>query len=372
MEQRTGAAVLAVLDGYRVTGPARQLLAQAAAATPDTALITLAVFQRASDATPLVRIARRLQVPTLVVPDRFPGDPRTALALARLAAQPGIEILQTHGYKANVLAALVAPIVRRPWVAFVHGDTWENSKVRAYFALERLAIRRADRIVVVCHQMARVLAASGVPEGRIRVIHNACLIDPIHEPEAPATCADARPIIGVVGRLSPEKGVDIACRVHQTVVRHCPRARLWIVGEGPEKERLLGTTERLGIASSVDWMGFREDLGPLYRQMAVLLIPSRSEGLPNVALEAMAHGVPVVGTSVGGVPEVVTNASTGFLVSRGDVEMLAARVLELLHDAALRHRLGRQAREAAFSRFSPAVRYQKLARLYGEMTAWRG
>lgn len=288
-----------------------------------------------------------------------------------MAAQPGIDVLQTHGYKANVLAALIAPVVGRPWVAFVHGETWENTKVRGYFALERLAIRRADRIVVVCHQMARVLAARGVPEERIRVIHNACLVDPIHEPDVPAANGTG-PVIGVVGRLSPEKGVDIACRVHQQVVERCPGARLWIVGEGPEKARLQREVARLGIASSVDWFDFQEELSPLYRQMTVLLIPSRSEGLPNVALEAMAHGTPVVGTSVGGVPEVVINAKTGFVVSRGDVEALAARVLDVVDDATLRRRLGRHAREAVFSRFSPAVRYRALAGLYAEMTASRG
>lgn len=362
--------MLAVIDGYRVTGPARQLLAQATGSR-DLARITLAIFQRAPDVTPLVRAARRLQIPAFAVPDRFPGDPRTALAFARLAAQPGIEILQTHGYKANVLAALIAPSVRRPWVAFVHGDTWENWKVRAYFALERLAIRRADRIVVVCHQMARALGAQGIPAEKIRVIHNACLIDAIPEPDIATWTADTPPIVGVVGRLSPEKGVDAACRVHQRVVRCYPGARLWVVGEGPEKARLQRDAERLGIASSVNWFGFQEDPGPLYRQMAVLLIPSRSEGLPNVALEAMAHGVPVVGTAVGGVPEVVGDAGTGFVVPPGDVEALASRVLQLLRDAALRRQLGRQAREAASSRFSPAVRHRNLARLYEEMVAAR-
>lgn len=362
--------MLAVVDGYRVTGPARQLLAQATG-TRDRALLTLAIFQRAPDATPLVRAAQRLQIPTFTVPDRFPGDPRTARALARLAAQPSIEILQTHGYKANVLAALVAPSVGRPWVAFVHGDTWENWKVRAYFALERLAIRRADRIVVVCQQMARELSAQGIPEERIRVIHNACLADSIEESDIAAWSDDAPAIVGVVGRLSPEKGVDVACRVHQLVVQRCQGARLWIVGEGPEKARLQREAERRGVASSIDWFGFQEDLGPLYRRMAVLLIPSRSEGLPNVALEAMAYGVPVVGTSVGGVPEVVCHASTGFVVPPGDVEALASRVLELLHDATLRRRLGREAREAVVSRFSPAARHRNMARLYEEMVARR-
>lgn len=362
--------VLAVIDGYRVTGPARQLLAQAAGAR-DRAPMTVAVFQRGPGVTPLLSAARRLEVPTLTVPDRFPGDPRTARALARLAAQPGIDVLQTHGYKANVLAAFVARSIGRPWVAFVHGDTWENWKVRAYFALERLAICRADRIVVVCQQMAQALRSHGIPDERIRVIHNACVAGSTQDAAGAGSSDKTRPIIGVVGRLSPEKGVDVACRVHQQVVQHCRGARLWIIGEGPEKSRLQEDAERLGIAPSVDWFGYQDDVSPLYRQMSVLLIPSRSEGLPNVALEAMAHGVPVVGTSVGGVPEVITDASTGFLVSSGDVDALAFRVLELLRDATLRQRLGRQAREAVCSRFSPAVRHESLARLYEEVVTER-
>lgn len=359
--------VLAVIDGYRLTGPARQLLASADR-FPNTR-VTLAVFQRSATPTPFMAAVRRAGVPMVAVGDRFPGDSRTALALARLAARPEIDILQTHGYKANVLARLVARRVRRPWVAFLHGDTRENWKVRVYFALERRAVSHADRVIVVSHAMARQMAARGIPTSRIRVVHNACLVEPHLDGEVAAWRPGAPPVIGVIGRLSPEKGIDVALRVQALVVRHCREARLWVVGEGGERARLEKMAGGLGIAGAVEWLGYQDDPASLYREMAVLLMPSRSEGLPNVALEAMAYGLPVVATAVGGVPEVIADGRTGFLAPAEDVEGLADRVVRLLEDASLRRRLGRQGQEEVRDRFSLGARVRALARIYEEVIA---
>ncbi|SRR5712692_9620457 len=360
--------VLAVMDGRRLTGPARQLLALARADRWANAQITLGIFQRPSAPTPLVGAVRALNIPMVVVRDRFPGDPRTMLALRSLAGRPATKILQTHGYKANVLAAFVAAKARRPWVAFLHGETWENRKVRVYFALEQWAVRHADRIVVVSRDMARKAILNGVPTAKIRVVHNACLIEHPSNDDVAAWRSDAPAVIGVVGRLSPEKGVDIALRVHRLVTQRRKDARLWIVGEGPAEATLKARAAELGIVSSVEWLGYREDPSDLYRQMTVLLIPSRSEGLPNVALEAMAHGIPVVASAVGGVPEVVSDGATGFLASAEDAGRLAAAVVQLLQDAALRRQFGQQARKDVTSLFSLDARLRALAGIYEEMT----
>jgi len=273
-----------------------------------------------------------------------------------------VHILQTHGYKANVLGRLIATALRRPWIAFLHGETWENRKVRTYYALERLAVRRADCVVVVSHDMARKVAREGVPTAKIQVIHNACLVEP--EGNAPPLDAEAPPMVGVIGRLSPEKGVDLALQVHRIVARHLPTARLLVVGEGPEQVALKNHAERLGISPSVGWLGYREDVEEVYRQLAVLLIPSRSEGLPNVALEAMGYGVPVVATSVGGIPEVVNDGESGLLAPSGDAEALAHRVLCILKDPSLRRRLGQRARQEMASRFSLETRLRALRGIY--------
>src|SRR5215813_8791729 len=210
------AGVLAVMDGYRVTGPARQLLAAALSPQWSGIATMLGLFQRSENSTPLVEAARRSGATVRVIRDRFPGDPRTAVALAATARRPEVHVLQTHGYKANVLGGLVAAALRRPWIAFLHGETWENRKVRAYFALERLAVRGADCIVVVSRDMARNVVSQGIPSAKIQVVHNACLVG-CSEGGAHAWNADSPPVIGVIGRLSPEKGVDLALHVHSIV-----------------------------------------------------------------------------------------------------------------------------------------------------------
>jgi glycosyltransferase involved in cell wall biosynthesis len=274
------------VDGYRLNGVAVQVLAAAVPRAGSVPTTTLAVFQRSANTTPLVEAARRTEAPVHVVRDRFPGDPRTAMALAALVRRPDVQVLQTHGYKANVLGRLVTAALRRPWIAFLHGETWENRKMRAYYALERLAVRGADCVVVVSHDMARAVVRQGIPPGKVQVVHNACLIG--REVSAPTWSAEAPPLIGVIGRLSPEKGVDLALRVHRIVARRLSNARLLVVGEGPARAGLERQAEQLGIGPSVCWLGYRDDLAEVYGQLAVLLIPSRSEGLPNVALEAMA------------------------------------------------------------------------------------
>jgi glycosyltransferase involved in cell wall biosynthesis len=364
---RAGGAVriVAVIDGYRLTGPARQLLAAAEAQAGSRVQTSLAIFQRTSVATPLVTTARAANVPVQILPDRFPGDLRTILSIGRLTRSPDTSILQTHGYKANVLARLVAPWARCPWIAVMHGATWENAKVRAYFALEQLSVRSADRVVVVSENMARSVVARGIHAGKVRVVRNACLIEGVSSDEARVTAK--KPIIGVVGRLSPEKGVEVALRVIELVRRRVPSARLYVVGEGPERVALEDDARRLGIGDSVLWLGYQENLPGLYHQMSVLLLPSRSEGLPNVVLEAMAFGLPVVATAVGGVPEVVTDGRSGLLASSGDVEGLARHVVNLLEDESLRRRLAEGALHDVRSRFSLGARLSALEQIYREV-----
>ncbi|MEA2626530.1 MAG: hypothetical protein QOD06_2575 [Candidatus Binatota bacterium] len=357
--------VLAVLDGYRLTGPGKQLLEIARPDADAPFRTSLAIFQRGGEPTPLIRAARSRELDLTVVPDRFPGDPRTAGEIRRLVASADAAILQTHGYKANVLGRFAARRTRKPWLAFLHGETWENPKVRLYFALERWAVRGAARVVVVSREMERAAVKSGIPAGILRVVLNACLTAPDAATTVPSNGGD--PVVAVLGRLSPEKGIDLALDVHRVVLGRVPGARLAIAGEGPERDALARRAERLGITASVDWLGYRDDVAEVYRSARVVLMPSRSEGLPNVALEAMAHGVPVVATAVGGVPEVVTDGRSGFVAPSGDVAALAEAVLRLLEAPDLRRRLGMQGAHDVAERFSLAARRRALAEIYGEV-----
>jgi glycosyltransferase involved in cell wall biosynthesis len=360
--------ILAVLDGYRVTSPARQLFAASVGLRARGHVSEVIVIERSGGPTPLLAEAARLHIPITIVPEAFPGDPRVLSGLRHVVTQRRPHVLETHGYKANILAALLRPVLRVPWVAVRHGETRDNAKVRLYFGLERRAVRRADRVVVISEEMARMTAAAGVPHKRLCVVRSAYVALPVTGNVAPQHESGA-PVVGVVARLSREKGVDLAVRAHRAVLAAHPNARLLILGEGPDRVALSTLAMNLGVAERVSWLGYQEDPTPFYRAMSVVLIPSRSEGLPQVVLESMAHGLPVVATAVGGLPEAIEDGVTGCLVAAGDVQGLGAQVVRLLDDPSLRARLGERARETVEARFSLTSKLDTLCRLYGELAS---
>jgi glycosyltransferase involved in cell wall biosynthesis len=363
--RRRSLRVLAVIDAHQLTGPAKQVLGSLSRLGPGTTP-AIGVIQRTPGETPLAASVRGAGLPCVVFRERFRLDPRPAVRLARYLRRAEIDVLETHGYKANVLGGIVATLLRVPWIAFLHGETHEGGKVRMYFALERMAARRAPRVVVVSRAMRELAIRWAIPAERIRVIHNACF-------EAADAAADGRsvsaPVIGIVGRLSREKGVDVALRAHARVVMTQPGARMIIAGVGPEEAKLAALASTLGVAGSVEWLGYEADIKSVFSRLMLLVLPSRSEGLPNVVLESMAYGVPVVATAVGGVPEAVIDGDTGVLVAPEDDVSIAAAVVNLLQDADRRRRLAEHARQAVAQRFSAAGRVRKLKDTYAEVTS---
>ncbi|HMH50447.1 MAG TPA: glycosyltransferase [Candidatus Acidoferrum sp.] len=357
--------ILACMDSVRVSGPARQLLSLATSGPGAGFEVRLGLFCRGTSRTPLVEGATALGLDVRILPSRWPADPAAVVALARLAREQDVAVLQTHGYKANVFAWLARRSIRRPWIAFLHGVTTESRRAGLYYALERLAVRQADRVVVMSERMRREYEAAGVGASRLRVVHNAIL--PGVTVPRPQDTAERGPALSVVGRLSAEKGVDVALEAMAVIAAQHPTARLHIAGDGPDRASLTRLASRLGIGDCVVWHGHVEDVASIYRQSTLLIIPSRSEGLPNVALEAMAAGVPVVATDVGGLGELITSGQTGVLIPPEDPSALARAIRQLLDRADERRRLASAAHAYAIERFSLTARVAAFHGLYTEL-----
>ena len=354
--------ILACMDSVRVSGPARQLLSLAAAGPSVGLDVRLGLFARGASRTPLAEAANTLGLDVRTLPSRWPADPSSVVALTRLAREPDVDVLQTHGYKANVLAWLARRSIRRPWVSFLHGVTTESRRVRFYYGLERLAVRQADRVVVMSDRMRREYARAGVAAERLRVIHNALLGTVALLP--PRDLPERTPVVSVVARLSREKGVDVALKAMGVIAATHPTVRLHVAGDGPDRASLTRLADQLGIGDRVVWHGHVENVQSIYERSTLLIIPSRSEGLPNVALEAMAAGIPVIATDVGGLSELIANGHTGLLVPPEDAAALAAAVLRLLDAADERRRLASAAQAEAEDRFSLTARVAALKELY--------
>ncbi len=254
--------------------------------------------------------------------------------LRDLCATFGADIVHSHGYRADIVAMLAAR-GRLPWVSTVHGFTNISARVRVYWHLDRLSLRSSQLVIAVADRVRDELVASGISPARVQVVRNA------PRPGTPLGRAEARRELGLVtdglavgwvGRFSAEKGPDILVDVVRRL--HAP-CTLVLVGDGPLREQTLQALGTLDDTVGVRWVGVRENVGRLMPAFDLLILPSRTEAMPMVVLEAMSAGVPVAGFDVGDVRHAV-NESTGWLVARGDVDGLAHATNEALADPTLR------------------------------------
>ena len=179
-----------------------------------------------------------------------------------------------------------------------------------------------------------------------------------------------RPRFGVVGRLSPEKGVDVFLYACDALARRGVSFSAVVAGDGPERARLERLRDTLALGGRVDFIGATSAIASLYASLDLLVIPSRSEGLPNVLLEALRADVPVVATSVGAIPDVLNSPRAGLVVPPGSAAALAdgiARALPLRSDPAARN-----ARRQVVDRFSLQRRVAEHLRIYGELLGGDG
>ncbi|WP_310572426.1 glycosyltransferase [Gemmatimonas sp.] len=342
-----------------MSGPGRQLAETVDVLARMGTELRILVFARVGSATrPYQTFLKAAGISHVVVEERSSFDFNAVRQVAAELERFKPDIVQTHGYKPSAVAFALRRLGRRfRWVAFYHGSTTENLKVRAYHLLDQFLMRTADTVVV----MSRLHAAALNGRGRdIRLIHNAVLF-PI-EPSRPASSPDASPRMLVAGRLSSEKGVDVLVDACAILLAKGHRFHLDIIGDGPDRASLERQAQRLALTPLVTFHGHQSDPRPFYRAADLLVIPSRSEGLPNVLLEAIAHGLPIVSTRVGAVPEVLIDVAVGVLCDVGDVEGLSAA---MMHASSPAYReQGHSGRQRVLEDFSLHRRCERLSALY--------
>jgi glycosyltransferase involved in cell wall biosynthesis len=227
-----------------------------------------------------------------------------------------------------------------------------------------------DRVVCVSEAQAEKVRRAGVRPQRVHVAHNAIDPDRFPDPDARYRTKLQRyfrqpraRIIGAAGRLSPEKGFDVLVAAAERVYRADRSVGFVLFGEGPCRPKLARQINSLGLAGTFILSGFRGDLDRFMPFFDLLVLPSYSEGLPNVVLEAFAAGVPVVATRAGGTPEIVEEGVSGHLVRPGDAAGLADRILtamaseDRLRDMGL---MGRQRILEGFTFRTQAARYVQM------------
>lgn len=372
--------ILTLLEATTVSGSAKPVLvfarqAQRAPSELPRADLTVALFHRQGqpEENSFTAAARQAGLPLEFIRERGRFDVAVLRQLKEMVERLRPDVLWTNAVKSHFLARAAGLHRKARWLAFHHGYTATDLKMRLYNQLDRWSLRAADRVVTVCRPFAQQLERRGIPSARIRIQHM-----PV-SPLAPSSeqalelrrrlgVAAGERIVLTVGRLSQEKGNADALRVFRLLRDRMPAQplRLLIVGDGPERRRLGALAGRLGLAQSVIFAGHQDHIAPFYAAADVFLLASHSEGSPNVLLEAMSAGLPVVATRVGGVPELAENGEEALLEDRGDHEALADAVLRLLTDQDLRARFVEHGRRKA-AQHSPEWFYGSMMRILSEL-----
>jgi len=360
--------VAAIMDTWIVSGPGRQLAALSQALRTHGIELRIFMFQRIGrPPSPFIAYLERVGVSHVVIPDGGPMDLSLPRRLGQALGEWRPDIVQTHGYRLTALIFLLRLAGQKlPWIAFFHGATDENWKMRLYNQLDRILLRRADRLVVLSEENRRAFADAAE---RLRLIHNASFpIPPDGEPvRLDHLRREGRPLIAAVSRLSPEKGLDLLIEAVARLSAAGKPVSLVIAGDGQERTALERQAETLGIGDRVHFLGMVRNVTSLYSQVDAVVLPSRPgrEGLPNVLLEAMRADAPVVATAAGSVPEVLAVPGSGELVRPGDVDALVEGIGAAL--ARGRSPEAAAARIEAIGRFSLERRVAAHLSLYAEV-----
>ncbi len=309
----------------------------------------------------------------LICLDRGEGNDFTLpWRIAREARRRGIEVLHSHSWGVfleTVAAAWLSGVrvvhtVHGPYLR--HGSSRrQRMRARLRRALERLAARRVDGIACVAATVREFVVDEMRLPTRVSVIHNG-IPDYVASPSTPAN--DARRLISV-GRLASVKAYDVMLRAFAQVSHNRPCVRLTLVGDGPERENLERLAERLCIGSTVDFVGFRDDVADLLAQQDLFVLSSQHEGISIAILEAMRAGLPVVATHVGGVPDTVVDGVTGVLVPPDDAQALAAAIDQLLETPCSLRAIGAAGRSVQQRHFSLQRMRDQYLGLYGVETS---
>ena len=354
-------------------GPERQMLGLALSLPADVESVFLSFPERGL-CGPFVNELHRHHMTAEALTHNTPNCFAAVRELSEKLRQHRIDLLCCHGYKPNLLGRPAARRVGIPAIAVSRGWTRATWKVRLYEALDRFHLRYMDRVVCVSEGQARKVCQAGTPTPLVRVIRNAIFTDRFGDPDEPGRAFlqafFARPrshLIGAAGRLSPEKGFGDLATAAAAVVRAFPHAGFLLFGNGPLESTLARQIRRLRLEDNFVLAGFRADLDRWLPNFDAFVLPSYTEGLPNVVLEASAARVPVVATTVGGTPEALEDGQGGFLVSPGDATMLARRIGDLLGDVRLRETLGMGGYYHVRDHFTFAAQARQYVELFEEL-----
>jgi glycosyltransferase involved in cell wall biosynthesis len=314
--------------------------------------------------------AREWNAPLVAIDDTGPFDLSVLTRFAELCKDREPKIWHGHDYKSNAIGYWLRRRYPMALVTTVHGWVKRTWKTPLYYAIDRATLRRHDHVICVSEDLFESCLSLGVQEQRCTLIHNAIDTDYFiasDEQSRAKTALGLDPeefVIASVGRLSAEKAFSDLIRAFSTLNHPSRRLRLCIAGEGDEMSNLANLIKDLRLDDRVNLLGFVSDTRQLYEAMDVFALSSLREGLPNVLLESMSMGVPVVSTAIAGIPDLIKDGVSGTLVAPGEPRALGAAIQRFIDEPAFAKDVAVHAREWMVKNYSFSVRMEKIKGIY--------
>jgi glycosyltransferase involved in cell wall biosynthesis len=303
------------------------------------------------------------------LPMRVRFDLRPAWKLARLIRQGKFDLIHTHTPRAALVGRFAAKLAGVPMVHHVHGHTatevgagwhtWASAKV------ERFSLANAKAVIAVSPSAARYIHTWGVPENRIHQIHNGV---PGRKAIPARSSKRDHWTLGTLAMFRPRKGLEVLLQAMNVLHHRGLPVLLRVIGgfeSSQYKEQMLRLVDELAISRIVDWRGFRTDIDAELDECDFMVLPSvLPEGMPMAVLEAMAAGVPPIGTRVGGIADVIHHGHDGLLVKPGNAEDLANAVTSVIEGEVNWKQLAQNAVKAHAAKYSDRVMAAGVAEVY--------
>jgi glycosyltransferase involved in cell wall biosynthesis len=301
-------------------------------------------------------------------------NPVGLMRLQRIIGGWRPRLLHVHGYKAPIIGGAVGLLRCIPTVGTYHGEAKHALVPRWYLRAETQFLRRFAGVVAVSEPIKAELVQRRIPEHRVSVIANG-IADRYGSKDTDGTARHrgrGGPLLLFVGRLAPEKNINVLIDVVATLKRDMPGLALAIAGDGILRRELEARVRQLELVDSVRFLGFVEDIDDLLRAADCFVLPSHTEGMPVALLEAMSFALPTVATSVGSIPSVARDGHEALLVPPNDRNALDRALRQLLGDAPLQRRLGRNARQRFVDEYTIDRMVDRYAEFYEAVFAARG
>jgi len=326
---------------------------------------------RVSCVRPEGPLRARLDAAGLVVFQTGKGSLRPArfvaalLPLVAYLRRNHVRLVHSFGFYSNLLAVPAARLSRCAAIASQRdlGNLRSTREARIHTRV----LRWADRVLVNSPAIVDALRAGGIDRRRIALVPNGVDLSRFHPPAAERAGANGVVTVATLGNLRPEKGIADFVEAAALVRRRAPSCRFVVWGEGALRAELSRRAAELGLNGALELRGATSEPEAAMREMDVFVLPSHSEASSNSLIEAMASGLPIVATRVGGNPHMVADGANGYLVPPRAPDALADRVLDLVGDPAKRRRFGAESERIARERYSPARMLRDVEALYDEV-----